>query len=124
MVGIVLISHSSGLAEEVAALARQIGGAQVPLAAAGGTEDGGLGTSPDRVTAAIEEVNRGEGVVLIPDLGSSVLTARLLESPGDVVLADVPFVEGAISAVVAAGGGASLAGVLAAAEEAWQVRKL
>lgn len=124
MVGIVLISHSSGLAAEVAALARQIGGAQVPLAAAGGTEDGGLGTSPDRVTAAIEEVDRGDGVVLIPDLGSSVLTARLLQSPDHVVIADVPFVEGAISAVVAAGGGASLDGVLAAAEEAWHVRKL
>ncbi|WP_405084719.1 dihydroxyacetone kinase phosphoryl donor subunit DhaM [Microbispora sp. NBC_01389] len=124
MVGIVLISHSGGLAAEVAALARQIGGAKVPLAAAGGTEDGGLGTSPDRVSAAVEEVDQGDGVVLIPDLGSSVLTARLLESPGRVVIADVPFVEGAVSAVVAAGGGASLDGVLAAAEEAWHVRKL
>ncbi|KAA9380033.1 phosphoenolpyruvate--protein phosphotransferase [Microbispora cellulosiformans] len=124
MVGIVLISHSGGLAAEVVALARQIGGAKVPLAAAGGTEDGGLGTSPDRVSAAVEEVDQGDGVVLIPDLGSSVLTARLLESPGRVVIADVPFVEGAVSAVVAAGGGASLDGVLAAAEEAWHVRKL
>ena len=88
------------------------------------TEDGGLGTSPDRVTAAIEEVDRGDGVVLIPDLGSSVLTAKLLQTQDDVVIADVPFVEGAISAVVAAGGGASLDGVLAAAEEAWHVRKL
>ncbi|MBO4269647.1 dihydroxyacetone kinase phosphoryl donor subunit DhaM [Microbispora triticiradicis] len=124
MVGIVLISHSGGLAAEVAALARQIGGAKVPLAAAGGTEDGGLGTSPDRVSAAVEEVDQGDGVVLIPDLGSSVLTARLLESPGQVVIADVPFVEGAVSAVVAAGGGASLDGVLAAAEEARHFRKL
>ncbi|GLW22461.1 dihydroxyacetone kinase phosphoryl donor subunit DhaM [Microbispora triticiradicis] len=124
MVGIVLISHSGGLAAETAALARQIGGAKVPLAAAGGTEDGGLGTSPDRVSAAVEEVDQGDGVVLIPDLGSSVLTARLLESPGQVVIADVPFVEGAVSAVVAAGGGASLDGVLAAAEEAWHFRKL
>jgi dihydroxyacetone kinase phosphotransfer subunit len=124
MVGIVLISHSKGLAAEVAALARQIGGAQVLIAAAGGTEDGSLGTSSDLVIAAIKEVDRGEGVVLIPDLGSSVLTARLLEDPGSVVIADVPFVEGAISAAVAAGGGASLDGVIAAAEEARDVRKL
>ncbi len=124
MVGIVLISHSSGLAAEVASLATQIGGADVPVAAAGGTDEGGLGTSPDRVTAAIKEVDRGAGVLLIPDLGSSVLTARLLESPGSVVIADVPFVEGAIAAVVAAGGGASLDGVLAAAQEARDFRKL
>ncbi|MBP2702217.1 phosphoenolpyruvate--protein phosphotransferase [Microbispora sp. RL4-1S] len=124
MVGIVLISHSAGLAAEAAALARQIGGAQVPLAAAGGTDDGGLGTSSDRIAAAIKEVDRGDGVVLIPDLGSSVLTARLMETPGSVVIADVPFLEGAISAVVAAGGGASLDGVIAAAEEARGYRKL
>lgn len=124
MVGIVLISHSKGLAAEVAALAKQIGGAHVPLAAAGGTEDGSLGTSSDLVIAAIKDVDQGEGVVLIPDLGSSVLTARLLEEPGSVVIADVPFVEGAISAAVAAGSGLSLDGVIAAAEEARDVRKL
>lgn len=124
MVGIVLIAHSHGLASEVAALASQIGGADVPVAAAGGTDEGGLGTSVDKVTAAIGEVDRGGGVVLIADLGSSVLTARLLESPGSVVIADVPFVEGAIAAVVSAGGGATLDGVLAAAAEARDFRKL
>ncbi|MDP9862024.1 MULTISPECIES: PTS-dependent dihydroxyacetone kinase phosphotransferase subunit DhaM [Streptosporangium] len=123
MVGVVLISHSGPLAAEVAALAAQIGGAGVPVAAAGGTEDGRLGTSPDLVAAAVEKVDQGDGVVLIPDLGSSVLTARLAEGPG-VVIADVPFVEGAIAAVVTAGAGASLEAVLAAAEESRTFRKL
>ncbi|WP_329424298.1 phosphoenolpyruvate--protein phosphotransferase [Streptosporangium sp. NBC_01495] len=123
MVGIVLISHSGPLAAAVALLAAQIGGTNVPLAAAGGTEDGGLGTSPDLVAAAIEEVDRGEGVILIPDLGSSVLTARLFADER-VVIADVPFVEGTISAVVSAGTGCSLRAVLAAAEEARTFRKL
>ncbi|MBO3745300.1 phosphoenolpyruvate--protein phosphotransferase [Streptosporangiaceae bacterium NEAU-GS5] len=123
MVGIVLVSHSAGLAAETAALAVGIGGAGVPVAAAGGADDGGLGTSPDRVTAAIKEVNQGDGVILIPDLGSSVLTARLLEKPGSVVIADVPFVEGAIAAVVASGAGSPLDAVLAAAEEARAYRK-
>ncbi|MGC5012919.1 dihydroxyacetone kinase phosphoryl donor subunit DhaM [Streptosporangium sp. DT93] len=123
MVGIVLISHSGPLAAEVALLASQIGGAEVPLAAAGGTEDGGLGTSPDLVAAAIEKADRGDGVILIPDLGSSVLTARLFADER-VVIADVPFVEGAISAVVSSGSGASLPEVLAAAEEARTFRKL
>ncbi|WP_084956335.1 dihydroxyacetone kinase phosphoryl donor subunit DhaM [Thermoactinospora rubra] len=123
MVGLVLVSHSPGLAAEAVALARSIAGAQVPLAAAGGADDGGLGTSVDRIAAAIAAVDQGDGVLLIPDLGSSVLTARLLAEPGKVVLADVPFVEGAIAAAVTAGCGASLEEVLAAAQESRTFRK-
>lgn len=124
MVGVVLVSHSAGLAAEVVALARGIAGERVPVVAAGGTEDGGLGASVDLIERAVGDVDQGDGVILIPDLGSSVLTARLLEEPGRVVLADVPFVEGAVAAAVASGGGLSLAGVLAAAEEARGHRKL
>jgi PTS hybrid protein len=123
-VGIVLVSHSDALAREAVALAVGIAGPDVRMAPAGGTDDGGLGTSPDKVAAAIEEVDRGAGVVLIPDLGSSVLTARLLEQPGQIMIADVPFVEGAIAAAVAAGIGAPLQGVLDAAEDARTYRKL
>ncbi|GAA3806221.1 PTS fructose transporter subunit IIA [Sphaerisporangium flaviroseum] len=124
LVGIVLISHSDALAREAVALAVGIAGAHVRVAAAGGTDDGGLGTSPDKVASAIEVVDQGVGVVLIPDIGSSVLTARLFEEPGSVVIADVPFVEGAIAAAVAAGIGADLQGVLDAAEDARTYRKL
>ncbi|MFB4264092.1 dihydroxyacetone kinase phosphoryl donor subunit DhaM [Nonomuraea sp. GTA35] len=124
MVGLVLVSHSAGLAAETAALVRGIAGEDAPVAAAGGTEDGGLGTSVDLIEAAVRGVDSGFGVVIIPDLGSSVLTARLLEEDGRVVVADVPFVEGAVAAAVAAGAGAPLADVLAAAEEARAFRKL
>lgn len=118
-----LVAHSAGLAREAAALARGIAG-EVPVAAAGGTADGGLGTSVDLIEAAIAAVDGGDGVVLIADLGSSVLCARLLEEPGRVVLADVPFVEGAIAAAVTSGAGAPLDLVLAAAEESRTFRKL
>ncbi|WP_433519883.1 PTS-dependent dihydroxyacetone kinase phosphotransferase subunit DhaM [Nonomuraea sp. CA-143628] len=124
MVGIVLVAHSAGLAEEAAALVRGIAGTGALVAAAGGTEDGGVGTSLDLIERALTAVDQGDGVVLVPDLGSSVLTARLLAEPGRVVVADVPFVEGAIAAAVTAGAGAPLAAVLAAAEEARTVRKL
>lgn len=124
MVGIVLVSHSAALAAEAAALARQIAGPEAMVAGAGGTEDGELGTSLDRIERAVAEVDGGAGVLLVPDLGSSVLTAKLLEEPGRVVLADVPFVEGAIAAAVTAAAGAPLAQVLAAAEEARTYRKL
>jgi len=124
MVGIVLVAHSAGLAAEAAALVRGIAGTGALVAAAGGTEDGGVGTSLDLIERALTAVDQGDGVVLVPDLGSSVLTARLLAEPGRVVVADVPFVEGAIAAAVTAGAGAPLAAVLAAAEEARTVRKL
>ncbi|MFB4275119.1 MULTISPECIES: PTS-dependent dihydroxyacetone kinase phosphotransferase subunit DhaM [unclassified Nonomuraea] len=124
MVGVVLVSHSAAFATEAVALVRGIAGEDAPVVAAGGMEHGGLGTSVDVIEAAVRSVDRGDGVVLIPDLGSSVLTARLLMEDGRVVVADVPFVEGAIAAAVAAGAGQPLADVLAAAEEARTFRKL
>jgi phosphoenolpyruvate---glycerone phosphotransferase subunit DhaM len=128
-VGIVLISHSGLLADGLAELLVQLGGSSVPVAAAGGTDDGGLGTSLAKVEKAIRSVDRGAGVLLFPDLGSSVLTAKTVlgsghDLPEPLAIADVPFVEGAISAAVIAGTGASFEVVLAAAEEARIARKL
>ncbi|NRQ33985.1 phosphoenolpyruvate--protein phosphotransferase [Nonomuraea sp. NN258] len=123
MVGIVLVSHSAGLAAETAELARSIAGRLTPVFPAGGTAEGGLGTSVDVVEKALRGADQGDGVIVIPDLGGSVLTARLLAEAGRVVLADVPFVEGAVAAAVASGAGAPLAAVLAAAEEARTFRK-
>jgi PTS hybrid protein len=130
MVGIVLISHSSGLAAGAAELVSQIaGGARV--VPAGGTDDGRLGTSTDRITEAITAADTGDGVLLIPDLGSSVLSALALLADLDpeqdgkhVRIADAPFIEGAVAAAVAASSGLALAAVAQAAEEARDVRKL
>ncbi|NUR84952.1 MAG: phosphoenolpyruvate--protein phosphotransferase [Nonomuraea sp.] len=124
MVGVVLVSHSAGLAAEAVALARGIAGEPVRVAAAGGTDDGGLGTSIDLIEKAVHAVDQGDGVVIVPDLGSSVLTSRLLEEDGRVVIADVPFVEGAVAACVSASMGGTLEQVLAAAEESRTYRKL
>jgi PTS hybrid protein len=125
-VGIVLISHSRALAEGAAELARQMGVGEVAVAPAGGTEDGGLGTSLELLESAVREADQGAGVVMIADLGSSVLTARtfLEDVEGDaVVLADAPFVEGAVAAASAAAGGADVAAVVRAAGEAYDFRK-
>lgn len=121
MVGIVVVSHSFALAREVAALTRALAPVPAPIAPAGGAADGSVGTDIDRVRDAVRSVDQGDGVVLLADLGSSVLTARLLvEELGDpsVVLADAPLVEGAVAASVMTGAGAPLAEVLAAAEGA------
>jgi phosphoenolpyruvate---glycerone phosphotransferase subunit DhaM len=126
MVGIVLVSHSNQLAAGAAELATQIAG-DARVMPVGGTDDGRLGTSPDRIAAAIADADTGDGVLLIPDLGSAVLSARALLAELDgtrVVLADAPFVEGAVAAAVAAGAGLDLAAVASAAEEARDARKL
>ncbi|MCX5535542.1 dihydroxyacetone kinase phosphoryl donor subunit DhaM [Streptomyces sp. NBC_00006] len=129
-VGIVLVSHSKDVAESVARLAAGLsgGGDTAPVAAAGGTEDGGLGTSSELISAAAAEVDRGAGVAVLVDLGSAVLTVKALLAEGDELpdatrLVDAPFVEGAIAAVVTASTGADLDAVAAAASEAYTYRK-
>ncbi|GIG70866.1 dihydroxyacetone kinase phosphoryl donor subunit DhaM [Phytomonospora endophytica] len=123
-VGLVLVSHSRTLAEGTAELVAQLA-ADVRVIPAGGTPDGGLGTSPELITDAVTRADGGDGVLILADLGSAVLTARLLldDLDGDVRLADAPFVEGAVAAGVIAGTGATLTEALAAAEEAWAYRK-
>ena len=128
-VGIVLVSHSAALAEGAAELAAQISGGTVAIIPAGGTDDGGLGTSSAKVERAVKLADGGAGVLILPDMGSAVLTVRvLLSEPGDlptpVELADAPFVEGVVAATVAAAGGAEIMAVRAAAEEARDARKL
>ncbi|CAM4122475.1 PTS fructose transporter subunit IIA [Nocardiopsis rhodophaea] len=126
-VGIVLVSHSAELAEGVAAMIGELGTEHVDVAVAGGTDDGGLGTSYAKVSSAIEKAGSGAGVVVLADLGSSVLTTKMvLEDQPDpqVRLVDAPFVEGAVAAKVTAGSGADLAMVATAAEEARDFRKL
>lgn len=126
-VGIVLVSHSAELANGLAELLTQIGSATVPIVAAGGTDDGRIGTSYDRVAKAIEAADQGAGVVVLPDLGSSVLTARTVlddRPQADVTVVDAPFVEGAVAAAVIAAAGGDLSAVINAAKEARDVPKL
>ncbi|MFC0544742.1 dihydroxyacetone kinase phosphoryl donor subunit DhaM [Kutzneria chonburiensis] len=125
-VGIVLVSHSAGLAAGLRELLAQIGSAAVPVVAAGGSADGGIGTSYDLVAEAIDKADQGAGVAVLPDLGSSVLTTRtvLEDHPrADVAIIDAPFVEGAVAAAVTAAAGGDLHAVISAAEEARDVRK-
>ncbi|MGC0373300.1 PTS-dependent dihydroxyacetone kinase phosphotransferase subunit DhaM [Streptomyces sp. SAI-229] len=130
-VGIVLVSHSAAVAAAVAELARGLAGVggAVPVAPAGGTEGGGLGTSAELIAAAAASVDRGAGVAVLADLGSAVLTVKALLAEGDELpehtrLVDAPFVEGAVAAVVTAAAGADLAAVEAAAVEAYTYRKV
>ena len=129
-VGLVLVSHSAQVADSVGRMAAALagGGSTAPLAAAGGTPDGGFGTDADAVVEAAHRVDQGAGVVLLADLGSAVLTVRTLLAEEDVLpegarLLDAPFVEGAVAALVTASGGGTVEAVAAAAGEAYDYRK-
>jgi phosphoenolpyruvate---glycerone phosphotransferase subunit DhaM len=127
VVGIVVVSHRSDLARGLVDLAGQVAGPDVRIEPAGGLPDGGLGTDDDRVREAIKRADGGDGVVVLCDLGSAILTVRhVLErsSNGHVVLADAPLVEGAVTAAVVSSAGSSLEDVTRAAEEARGASKL
>jgi phosphoenolpyruvate---glycerone phosphotransferase subunit DhaM len=120
-VGLVIVSHSGRIAEGIVELAAQMA-PSVAIIAAGGTDDGGVGTSFDRVQAALVEAESGDGVVVLCDLGSAVLTAETAidfsDAPERIRIADAPIVEGAVAAAVAAEAGEGLDAVVAAAEPA------
>jgi len=127
VVGIVVVSHSADLARGVAELASQVAGPEVRIEVAGGGPDGTLGTDDGLVRDAIRRANQGEGVVILGDLGSAILTIRHVlerQSNGHAQLVDAPLVEGAVAAAVVASAGCALADVVRAAEEARGACKL
>lgn len=110
MVGVVLVSHSQKLAEAMVDYAHMMA-PDAAVVAAGGLEDGSFGTSYEKIEAAIEKVHGDDGVLVIMDMGSAVMTVKMvLEDMDDdnVAMADCPFVEGAVEATVQAQMGASL----------------
>ncbi|MBC5637707.1 PTS-dependent dihydroxyacetone kinase phosphotransferase subunit DhaM [Ornithinibacillus sp. BX22] len=100
-VGIVLVSHSIKLVEGLRDIIRQVIH-EVPVEIAGGTEEGDIGTSVEKVLAAIEKADTGKGVVLFYDLGSAKMNAEVaLElAESTVKIVDAPLVEGAYVAAV------------------------
>lgn len=125
MVGIVIVSHSQKLAEGVVEVAKMMA-ADAPIAAAGGLDDGNLGTSYEKICAAVEEVYSVDGVAVLMDMGSAVMTAEMvledLDKP-NVRMLDCPLVEGAVLAAVDSAGGRSLDEIAERVEEARAVRK-
>jgi PTS hybrid protein len=117
----VFVSHSAKLADGIVELAEQMA-RDVPLRAAGGTDDGRIGTSFDKVYDALIELRQADhDVVILTDLGSATMTVEsVLEFLDDderehVRFADGPLVEGAVAAAVTAQVGGTLAEVAQAA---------
>lgn len=129
MVGVVIVSHSQKVAEGIREMALQMAAAQQQVIAAGGMADGGIGTDAVKVSEAIIAADTGDGVVILVDLGSAVLSTETAfeflddELRAKVKIADAPILEGAISAVVEASLGSPLAAVVATAEGARTLNK-
>ena len=129
MVGLVLVSHSPKIAEGLKDLTAEIAPTHNGIIAAGGMEDGSIGTDAIRISEAIRSANDGDGVVVLADLGSGVMSSEtaieLLDDDGiNVVLADAPIVEGTIAAAVSAMCGSEIDAVVKAAEDCRGVRKI
>jgi len=131
VIGIVIVSHSAKLAEGVIDLARGMGGADLPMRAAGGLDLPGqpLGTDAMSVLAVIEQVYSEDGVLVLVDLGSAILSAEMAldllpeEKRANVTLCAAPLVEGAVAAAVQARLGSSLEQAAAEARAAWMAKE-
>jgi len=133
-VGIVVVSHSSEVADATVRLVARL--ANLPadgprLVAAGGLEDGSIGTDATRIADALVAADAGVGVVVLADLGSAILATatavdELIEPDlaSRVRISGGPLVEGTFVAAVQASAGDPVDGVLAAADEAGSMNKL
>jgi PTS hybrid protein len=125
-VRLVVVSHSEKIADGAVELAAQMA-PDVLILPAGGTDDGRIGTSLEKIMAALEQAAGGDGsdgVVVLTDLGSAVMTAEsaveFAADPESVLLADAPLVEGLVAAAVAAQAGADAQAVKEAAEAVYR----
>lgn len=129
-VGLVVISHSRQLAEGVTEIAEQMTNSAVTILPVGGAVDGSLGTNVEAIARALLQADSGDGVLVLMDLGSAVLSAEtaleMLDEPARerVRLSNAPVVEGAIVAAVEASIGHTLDQVAQAAEDARDMTKV
>ena len=130
--GIVLVSHSATLVDGLRDMVVQVAGDEVPVATAGGTEDGRLGTSAPLIASAIRsalDAGASEVLVLL-DLGSAALSLELATEEFEpterarIRISEAPLVEGAVVAAVQASVGASIDVVVGAAESAASMAKV
>ncbi|AFY75926.1 phosphotransferase system HPr (HPr) family protein [Pleurocapsa sp. PCC 7327] len=125
-IAIVIVSHSRQLAEGVRELVTQMVRGKVKLATAAGIDDpqNPLGTDAMQVREAIESVYSDDGVLVLMDLGSALMSAEMAleflpnERRDKVYLCEAPLVEGALAAAVAAATGSNIERVIAEAREA------
>jgi dihydroxyacetone kinase DhaKLM complex PTS-EIIA-like component DhaM len=108
-------------------IAKMMADKDAPIVAAGGMEDGGPGTSFEKISRAVDEVYSDEGVAILVDMGSAVMTAELVIESMEgrrIKMLDGPVAEGAVLAAVEAKMGSSLETIARRVEEARGMKKL
>ena len=116
MVGLVIVSHSRALADALVGLLRQVAATELPVAIAAGIgeERNEFGTDAVEIMEAIQSVYSEAGVLVLMDLGSAVLSAKMAldllppEMVANIRFCGAPLVEGAIAAAVQIGLGSDL----------------
>ena len=130
LVSILLLRRSSNFIETFKEIIEQVIGDKLKIQVAAGTSDNRLGTDVFLIEQKVLEIYDGDGVLIIPDLGSAVMSAEMaiesLEEPirSMTQLADSPFFEGAIAAAMEASFGKSLKDVRQAAENTRGMNKI
>lgn len=130
MIGIVLVSHSHALASGIKEMARQMSQNKITIIAAGGIDDETIGTNAERILQALEAAYSDDGVLVLFDLGSALLSTQMaieMLSPAQqkkIQVSGAPMVEGAIVAAVEASLGRGLREVNEKAEAAKDMQKI
>ncbi|HEY5537709.1 MAG TPA: dihydroxyacetone kinase phosphoryl donor subunit DhaM [Acetobacterium sp.] len=127
MVGIVVVSHSRKIAEGACELALQMA-PKANVAASGGTKDGRIGIDVGKILAGIQKVQSGEGVVILVDIGSAVMSSEtaieMIPDNENIVIVDAPLVEGTFFGAVEASVGSPLAKVIEVLKESKNYKKI
>ncbi|WP_076544033.1 dihydroxyacetone kinase phosphoryl donor subunit DhaM [Halanaerobium kushneri] len=129
MLSILIISHSDKIAEGTKILASQMMQAPLDIRAIGGTADGDIGTDVDAIEKAIKDINKEDGVLVLADLGSAVMSFDMVyewlddEVKAKIRLADAPLVEGAVMGAVEASLGKDMEAVLKTIESREIIKK-
>lgn len=129
MIALLIVSHSAKVADGVKELADQISQGKVMIYAAGGVDDQTIGTNVQRIYEALQQAISAEGVLVLYDLGSAVMSAEMAvemltpEQRQRVCLSKAPLVEGAVVAAIEASLGSPLEAVNTAAEATGTMKK-
>lgn len=129
-IGVLLVSHSENLATGLRDLVNEMNDGSVPVVAAGGTDDGRIGTSAMKISDGVESMADCDNILIYCDLGSSIMSAEAAMDFMDEDLAakcklvDCPIVEGALAGVVTACGTGDVALTVQASEDARLTNKL
>lgn len=125
MIGIVVVSHSRRLAVAAVGLASEmVDATELPrIAVAAGLDETTFGTDAAAVAEAVVEVESPDGVLVLVDLGSAVMSAEMAleflepDLADRVVISSAPLVEGLVAAVILAASGADLPAVVVEAQD-------